>query len=87
MDNKRNKLTHVCLGRGVEKQRPAAEAICQQHDLKLSTFGYWIALKKRTQEPSGGFLSVDVNGRDGQQLQIIYPNRVRISVDTDCPAY
>ncbi|MDZ7693881.1 MAG: hypothetical protein U5K69_22630 [Balneolaceae bacterium] len=56
------------------------KVFCQQHDLKLSTFGYWIAKNKRSEQPSGGFMPIEVDNKPGQQVEITYPNGVRISV-------
>lgn len=52
---------------------------CREHDLKLSTLAYWIARKKRTEEPSGGFLAVEVGGEAGRQVKITYPNGVTLT--------
>ena len=57
------------------------KVFCEGHDLKLSTFGYWIAKKKRTQQPSGGFMPIDVSSEPGRQVEITYPNGVRITMD------
>src|SRR5699024_3225387 len=83
MDNKKNKTQHM-YGL-VEQWKSSAQprkVFCQHHDLKLSTFAYWIAKKKRMEEPSGGFLPIEVGTDLPLQITITYPNRVRISVDS-----
>lgn len=53
---------------------------CQEHNLKLSTLAYWIAKKKRIEEPSGGFVPIDVGGELYQAVELIYPNGVKLLV-------
>ena len=58
---------------------------CAEHDLKVSTFAYWVAKHKRADsgEPAGGFVGVDVSGlAEVASVRIAYPNGVVVS----CPA-
>ena len=58
-------------------------AFCQQHHLKVSTFGYWVGRSKQSQACPGGFSPIDVSGASaGQQVEIIYPNGVKLAVGT-----
>jgi len=55
---------------------------CLEHGLKAGTFAYWVAKKKRLQASAGGFALVDVRGESVvAQVDITYPNGVRISTD------
>lgn len=58
------------------------KAFCQQIELKVATFAYWVAKKKRSEEPAtGGFALVDLTGApSGRQVEITYPNGVRLLV-------
>jgi len=62
---------------------------CADHDLKASTFAYWIAKHKRAgsnSEPAGGFVGVDVSGPSGSDpVRITYPNGVVVSCPADLP--
>ncbi|MFU8861135.1 MAG: IS66 family insertion sequence element accessory protein TnpA [Cyclonatronaceae bacterium] len=52
---------------------------CQEHNVKLSTFQYWIGKYRKSEQGSpGGFLEL-THARSGQ-AEITYPNGVRISV-------
>ena len=53
---------------------------CQEHDLTLPKLAYWIAKKKRTEEPSAGFVPIDVGGELNHLVELIYPNRVKLLV-------
>jgi len=55
---------------------------CRQIELKVATFAYWVAKKKRAEEPAtGGFALVDLRGKpSGRQVEITYPNGVRLLV-------
>ena len=61
------------------------QQFCAVHDLKVSTFAYWVARHKQagTEKPANGFVGVDVSGLDEAALvRIAYPNGVVVS----CPA-
>jgi len=61
------------------------QQFCADHDLKLSTFAYWVAKHKQTGsgKPAGGFIGVDVSGlAESPPVRIAYPNGVVVS----CPA-
>lgn len=53
------------------------KAFCAQHDVKLSTFQYWMGkYRKANQENIGGF--VPLRTEASGLTEIIYPNGVRI---------
>jgi len=58
------------------------KAFCHDHDMKPGTFGYWVGKKKRSEEPAtGGFALVDMTGApSGRQVEITYPNGVRLLI-------
>ena len=55
------------------------KAFCEQMDLKVATFAYWIAKKKRSGQTRDGFALVDVSGEVNQQMEITYPNGVKLT--------
>lgn len=57
------------------------KSFCAEQQINIHTFSYWVARHKQTQQPSGGFTAIDLNGTgEAEQLTIIYPNGVRISL-------
>ena len=58
------------------------KVFCREHDVKLGTFAWWVARKKRSEASAGGFALVDMAGQSGSPgVQIIYPNGVRLCLD------
>jgi len=58
---------------------------CNEHNLKIGTFAYWVAKHKQASsgKSSGGFVEVDVSGlAESSLVRIAYPNGVVVS----CPA-
>ena len=54
---------------------------CLQHNIKPATFQYWITKYHRAkQQPDSGFVALTPTVRD--QVEIIYPNGVRIQVSS-----
>ncbi len=59
------------------------DEFCQQHQIKVSTFSYWVTRKNRADKESpGGFVRIETSGSSPSQdlVEIIYPNGVRLSV-------
>jgi len=55
---------------------------CREIDLKVGTFAYWVAKRKRAEDsPGGGFALVDVTGQQNRPVEITYPNGVKLSTD------
>jgi len=62
------------------------KAFCEQIQLKVGTFAYWVAKKKRSEESVGGFALVDLRGEpSGRAVEIIYPNGVRLLIGGEDP--
>jgi len=64
---------------------------CNTHNMKVSTFAYWITRKNKTERDGNRqghdysppvFLPIDVSGSDPRttSVDIFYPNGVRLSV-------
>lgn len=52
---------------------------CEQQEVKISTFQYWIGkYRKANQSPSGGFIAL--TNCEPAHTEITYPNGVRIRV-------
>lgn len=61
------------------------QQFCTEHDLKVSTFAYWVAKHKKagSGNSDGGFVGVNVSGlAESTPVCIAYPNGVVVS----CPA-
>jgi len=57
------------------------KVFCGEHDIKVGTFAWWVARKKRDESLDSGFALVDVAGQPGSgKVEISYPNGVRISL-------
>src|SRR5690625_5569273 len=58
------------------------KVFCGEHDIKVGTFAWWVARKKRDESLDSGFALVDMAGQPGSgKVEITYPNGVRISLD------
>jgi len=56
---------------------------CQEHNLKFSTFGYWIRKRKLAQSSTSGFIKVESPSQffsSPDPICIIYPNGVQLKV-------
>ncbi|HKK66251.1 MAG TPA: IS66 family insertion sequence element accessory protein TnpB [Clostridia bacterium] len=55
---------------------------CSEHYMKVSTFAYWVTRKNKAVPAAEGFLPVDLSaaGERKDQIEIHYPNGVRLSV-------
>ena len=56
---------------------------CRQHQIKVSTFSYWVTRKNRAdKEQPGGFVTIETAGSSPSPnlVEIIYPNEVRLRV-------
>lgn len=62
---------------GLSKKR-----YCAENGINEATFYYWFSRSKENDISSGGFIAMDKTGRKGD-VEVIYPNGVRIKVDTD----
>jgi len=66
----------------IEEQQASgqtAKAFCQQRQIKLGTFNYW--LRKKRQSSQSAFVAVDVESRSQGKTELIYPNGVRLRLD------
>lgn len=58
------------------------KAFCEEINLKVGTFAYWVAKKKRSDQASaGGFALVDVAGQTNGRMEIQYPNGVKVAAE------
>ena len=57
------------------------KAFYAKQNINVHTFGYWIAKRRRAEQPSGGFAAVDVSGAaPSNRITITYPNGVAICI-------
>lgn len=59
------------------------KVFCEEHSLKLSTFDYWIAQKRRVNAPDSFITLVPEVSSDPQQVELSFPNGVRVKVSAD----
>lgn len=79
--NKNKAETMLALVEQWKQSGKSQQTFCAQHNLKVSTFGYWVARKKRSQTQPGGFGLIDVTGTSSDdQVGITYPNGVKLTV-------
>ncbi len=58
------------------------KAYCAENGINEAKFYYWIARTKESDKSSTGFLSIDKASKNND-IEIIYPNGVRIKVAND----
>ncbi|WP_340107044.1 IS66 family insertion sequence element accessory protein TnpA [Rhodohalobacter sp. 8-1] len=59
------------------------KAFCAEQAINTHTFSYWVAKRRRADQPSGGFAAVDVSGAGpSDQVTITYPNGVAIRLSS-----
>ncbi len=56
---------------------------CALHNLKLSTFDYWIAQERTVNSPDNFITLVPGVSSDLQQVELCFPNGVRVKVNSD----
>jgi len=59
------------------------DEFCRQHQIKVSTFSYWVTRKNRADKDNpGGFIRIETSGSSPSQdlVEIIYPNGVRLRI-------
>ncbi|WP_282635907.1 IS66 family insertion sequence element accessory protein TnpA [Sphingobacterium thalpophilum] len=62
---------------GMSKKR-----YCEEKGINAAMFYYWFSRSKENDTSNGGFIAIDKGGRNSA-VEVIYPNGVRIKVDTD----
>lgn len=67
-----------------ENSNESREAFCHRHNLQLSTFSYWRSryIKSKVR-PATSFVELQPNL--GEDLEIIYPNGVKIRLTGNSP--
>lgn len=64
-----------------EKSGLSQRRFCEENNIKISTFSYWLRRKKEnglSVGGFGGFISVSTSTHSPGGLEIIYPNGVRL---------
>ena len=64
-----------------------AQEFCDQHDLSIHTFYYWLRKFKREESARSGFIPVEIQESGGHpmrkgEIRIEYPNGVLLTVDS-----
>lgn len=55
---------------------------CAEHGINEATFYYWFSRSKENGAASGRFIALDKSSQKSE-VEVIYPNGVRIKLDTD----
>ena len=56
---------------------------CASHGIKVPTLGYWVARSREKAESESGFIMVERGSVRSKEIEIIYPNGVRLVLDGD----
>lgn len=70
----------------IEEQQSGSQtaiAFCEHHQINLGTFNYW--LRKKRQEGRTSFIPVDIKPGVEGKAELIYPNGVRIRLESFDP--
>lgn len=71
------------------ESRETQKEFCQFHSLSLGTFSYWVK-KYREQnsfpEKPGGFVSLSIAGPSRGEIEVVYPNGVKIQTFLEAEA-
>lgn len=60
------------------------EAFSAQHGIKAATFSYWVARSKESDPATCHFIPLpSALSKASSQVEILYPNGVRVRVDQD----
>src|SRR5690606_4966321 len=51
---------------------------CLDHELKPSTFSYWIRKKRMMDTPEDGFVKIETTALSHAGLEVIFPNGVKV---------
>lgn len=58
------------------------KAYCAEKGITETTFYYWFSRSKENDSSIGSFITIGKSGRTSE-VEVIYPNGVRIKADTD----
>lgn len=58
------------------------KAYCSENGINEATFYYWFSRSKEDGAVSGRFIAIDKSCKKSE-VEVIYPNGVRIKLDTD----
>jgi transposase-like protein len=66
---------------GIQQQE-----FCEQHDLSIHTFYYWLRKYKRAESSGSGFIPVEIQGvkprpEEREEIRIEYPNGVLVRIN------
>lgn len=56
---------------------------CALQGIKVATLGYWVARSREKEDSDGGFITLDHGAVHSKEVEIIYPNGVRLVVACD----
>jgi len=59
------------------------KAYCAEKGISEATFYYWFSRIKENDNVSGNFITIDKEAYKNSDIEIIYPNGVRIKVGND----
>ena len=70
-----------------KKNGSNAREFCEQHDLSIHAFYYWLRKFKREESSGSGFVPVEIRGSGSNpaekgEIRIEYPNGVLLTVDS-----
>lgn len=65
-----------------QRSGKSKKTYCLENGINEATFYYWFSRSKENGSATGSFITIGKSDRDSA-IEVIYPNGVRIKVDTD----
>ena len=63
-----------------DREKETRHSFCQRHNITIHSFGYWRTKYLKQQKPSGSFTELPAASIQTNQLEIHYPNGIRVLV-------
>jgi len=63
-----------------DREKESRHSFCQRHNITIHSFGYWRTKYLKQQKPSGSFTQLPAATTQTNQLEIHFPNGIRVLV-------
>lgn len=64
-----------------QKSGLSQKKFCWEFGIKPSTFSYWVRKERLKDMSKNGFVKIDTSSVSSENLEVCYPNGVKIKVD------
>ncbi len=82
MSNEEKRLRMFAMVADWHRSGKSKKRYCEENGIKEATFYYWFTRSKENDASIGGFIAIDKSFKKSE-VEVIYPNGVRIKADTD----